>query len=177
MWGTKAHYAIDETVCAEVDKGYLPFVKALPPRILQLAKFCIVGGTGVLVDMTVLYLLADPKTLALNITLSKVIAGEAAMLNNFGWNEIWTFNGNAKIGNTHRGWVWRLLKFNMICGVGIFLAVALLHFFHAFLGLGLYVSNLIAITLVTCWNFGMNARFNWRERQKSEGRCQEGICL
>jgi len=159
MWGTKAHSAIDETVCAEVDKGDLH--KALPPRVVQFVKFCIVGGTGVLVDMTVLFLLADPKTLALNITLSKFIAAETAMLNNFVWNEVWTFSAKHVVDN-HKGWFQRFLRFNAICGVGILLAVILLHFFYTLLGLNLYLSNLAAIVLVTCWNFGMNARFNWR---------------
>lgn len=161
MWGTKAHSAIDETVCAEVDKGSLLFVKTLPPRVLQFVKFCIVGGTGVLVDMTILFLLADPKTLALNITLSKVFAAEAAMLNNFTWNEIWTFERLGVTNNGRHRRLLRLLRFNVICGIGIGLAILLLHLFHSWLGLNLYLSNLIAIVLVTCWNFGMNVRFNW----------------
>jgi dolichol-phosphate mannosyltransferase len=160
MRGTKAHSAANETVCAEVDKGPLLFVKALPPRVIQFVKFCTVGGTGVLVDMTVLFLLADLETLALNITLSKVLAAELAMLNNFVWNEVWTFSAMQGVDN-HKGWFQRFLRFNAICGVGIFLAVILLHFFYA-LGLNLYLSNLAAIVLVTCWNFGINARFNWR---------------
>ena len=42
MRGTKAHSAIDETVCAEVDKGSLLFVKSLTPRVIQFVKFCLV---------------------------------------------------------------------------------------------------------------------------------------
>jgi hypothetical protein len=38
-------------------------------RFLQFTKFCLVGGSGVLVDMGILYLLADPSRLGLNITL------------------------------------------------------------------------------------------------------------
>lgn len=161
MWGIKVYSEIGETVCAEVDKGYLLFVKCLPPRIIQFAKFCAVGGTGVLVDMAVLFLLVDPKTLAVNITLSKVLAAELAMLNNFAWNEVWTFK-RVDESHKHEGWAFRLLKFNAICGVGIGLAVILLHFFHTRLGLNLYLSNLIAIVLVTCWNFGMSTHFNWQ---------------
>jgi len=165
MRGTEAHSSIHETVCAEVDKGSLLFVKALPPRVVQFVKFCIVGGTGVLVDMAVLFLLGDPKTLALNITLSKVLAAEAAMLNNFMWNEIWTFKRVSE-SYRHGGWAFRLLKFNAICGIGIGLAVILLHSFHVGFGLNLYLSNLVAIVLVTCWNFGMNVGFNWNHNKK-----------
>ena len=44
------------------------------------AQFCVVGGSGVVVDMGVLYLLADPRMLGWNLTLSKVIAAEVAIL-------------------------------------------------------------------------------------------------
>ncbi len=36
-------------------------------------------------------LLASPATLGWDLTLSKVIAAEVALINNFAWNEVWTF--------------------------------------------------------------------------------------
>jgi putative flippase GtrA len=146
----------------------------LPERVLQFVKFCLVGGIGVFVDMAVLYLLADPRTLALNIAFSKVCAAEVALINNFLWNEFWTFRTLTRPSDTlshpmgeGRGEGFprlrRFLFFNAICGLGILFAVLLLHLFHTLLGWNLYVSNLLTITLVTLWNFGMNARFNWSE--------------
>lgn len=44
----------------------------------------------------------------------------------------------------------------------------LLHLFHTWFEWNLYASNLLAIGLVTFWNFGMNARFNWGLGQASE---------
>ena len=61
-------------------------------------KFCLVGSTGTIVDMAVLYLLADPKTLGLNVALSKLVAAEIALLNNFTWNELWTFRDCRRTG-------------------------------------------------------------------------------
>jgi hypothetical protein len=55
----------------------------------------MVGGSGLLVDMGVLYLLADVSRLGLNITMSKICAAEVAMISNFIWNELWTFRQNA----------------------------------------------------------------------------------
>ena len=131
-------------------------------RMGQFIKFCVVGGSGVLVDMTALYLLADPNTLAWNLTAAKVCSAEAALLNNFFWNEMWTFRTAAK--RAQGGLLRRLVGFHAICGVGIGLAVLLLHLFHTWLGFNVYVSNLLAILLVTLWNFSMNAAFNWRVR-------------
>jgi dolichol-phosphate mannosyltransferase len=141
----------------------------LPERLVQFIKFCLVGGSGVFVDMGILYLLADPKCLGLNITVSKVIAAEAAMLNNFVWNELWTFRRSAAspspcLPGSPVRIARRFLTFNAICGIGIGLAVLLLHLFHFGLGWNLYLSNLLAVLLVTLWNFGLNARFNWQIR-------------
>jgi dolichol-phosphate mannosyltransferase len=134
------------------------------PRLIQFIKFCLVGGSGVVVDMTVLFLLADPRYLGLSLSVSKIVAAEAALTNNFLWNELWTFKPAANSAHKHQGWFRRLLAFNAICGIGIGLAVILLHTFHSWLGWNLYLSNLVAIMLVTCWNFGINARFNWHKQ-------------
>jgi dolichol-phosphate mannosyltransferase len=131
-------------------------------RFLQFIKFCIVGGSGTAVDMAMLYLLADPRSLGLNVTLSKFCAAEIALVNNFVWNEVWTFKSEGVTARGLRGVLRRLLLFNGICGAGICLAVLLLNFFHTWLGWNLYLSNLLAVGIVTLWNFGLNARFNWR---------------
>jgi dolichol-phosphate mannosyltransferase len=57
----------------------------------RLVRFGLVGLSGVFVDMTVFYLLSDPTTLALGLTRSKIIAAEVAIINNFLWNDHWTF--------------------------------------------------------------------------------------
>jgi len=128
--------------------------------IVRFLKFCIVGASGVIVDMAVLCLLADPRFLGLNVSLSKVISAETALINNFLWNEPWTFKQDTYAG--HTGWLRRLLKFNTICGIGIVLSVCLLYAFHYLLSFNLYLSNFLAIILVTLWNFFMNSLFNWR---------------
>ncbi len=137
------------------------YLDRLPPRPLQFIRFCLVGVSGTVVDMTILGLLADPKGLGLDVTFSKIGAAEVALINNFVWNELWTFKYAQRASGNWAGVLGRLVIFNAICGVGILLAVLLLHLFHSVLGWNLYLSNLIAIGIVTIWNFGMNARFNW----------------
>lgn len=135
-------------------------------RALQFIRFCFVGGLGTIVDTGVLFLFANPKMLALNITLSKLCAAEMALINNFVWNEVWTFR-QARQPNGLRGCARRLLLFNAICGVGIFIAVLLLHLFHTYLGWNLYLSNLLSVVIVTIWNFAMNTRHNWQMGQST----------
>ncbi|MGB7519733.1 MAG: glycosyltransferase, partial [Spirulinaceae cyanobacterium] len=130
-------------------------------------RFGLVGLTGVLVDMSVLYLLSDPSTFAWGLTRSKIIAGEVAIINNFLWNDAWTF---ADIAMKQKGWgkrLKRLLKFNLICLIGLFLNVLILNLLFNYLGFnnfstGRYIANLIAIGIVTGWNFWLNLKLSWR---------------
>ena len=128
-------------------------------RLRQFVRFCVVGGSGVVVDMAVLHVLAG--WCGWHVSLSKLGAAETALLSNFFWNEIWTFSPAAAARRQPAQIAWRLLRFHAICGAGIGLAVLLLDLFHGTLGLNLYAANLLAIGLVTLWNFGLNARFNW----------------
>jgi len=122
--------------------------------------------------MAVLALLADPRFLGWNIALSKILAAEVAMLNNFVWNQLWTFRPSNHPGaNTRapasppRGILRHLVMFNAICAVGIALAVVLLHLFHSWFGWNLYLSNMLAIVITTFWNFSLNARYTWGQGQ------------
>jgi hypothetical protein len=66
------------------------------PQVSRFAKFCLVGGSGVVVDMGVLFLLADPRCLGIGVIASKIIAAETALANNFLWNELWTFRPSGR---------------------------------------------------------------------------------
>lgn len=136
-------------------------------RIGRFLRFGIVGFSGVFVDMAVLYLLSDPTTLGWGLTRSKIIAAEVAIVNNFLWNDAWTF---ADMSIRQRGWkkrFKRFLKFNLVCLGGVGLNVLLLNVMFNFLGFnsfpyGRYVANLIAIAIVTVWNFWLNLKLSWR---------------
>ena len=125
-------------------------------------RFGCVGLSGVFVDMAVFYLLSDPTTLAWGLTRSKIIAAEAAIINNFLWNDRWTFGD---IASRQKGWsrrFKRLVKFNLICLAGLILNVLLLNLLFNLFGINRYVANLIAIAIVTLWNFWMNLKLSWR---------------
>jgi dolichol-phosphate mannosyltransferase len=137
------------------------FPLQLPEFGKRFVQFCVVGGSGVIVDMAVLWLLADPHRQLVNVSLAKALAAETALINNFLWNNWWTFRDRKLAGERAAVWWKRLLKFNVICGLGIGFSVLLINLFYRRFGWNLYVSNFLAIFLVTLWNFGMNARFNW----------------
>jgi dolichol-phosphate mannosyltransferase len=126
--------------------------------VVRYARFCVVGGSGMVVDMGLIYLLASPAMLGWDLSLSKAIAAEAAILNNFVGNEFWTFRD---LGEGRRNRLRRLLKFNLICLAGIGWSVVLLNVQVYWLGFNLYLANFIAIVLVSLWNFLINLRFGW----------------
>ena len=128
-------------------------------------RFALVGLSGVFVDMAVLYLLHT--AVGLPLTRSKILAAEVAIVNNFIWNDLWTF---ATISQCQKGWgakFKRFLKFNMICLAGLVLNVLVLNLIYnvMFGQRWAYMANLLAIGLVTAWNFWLNLKLSWRVTQ------------
>jgi dolichol-phosphate mannosyltransferase len=130
-------------------------------------RFCVVGASGVVVDMSLLFLLSDPKMLGWGLTRSKILAAEAALVNNFIWNDAWTFGHIARQQNTFGQRVKRFLKFNAICSLGIFFNVVIINIEFNFFHMNRYLANLIAIGLVTLWNYQTNKEFSWRVTAKA----------
>ncbi len=128
-------------------------------------RFGLVGLSGVFVDMALLYLLSDSSTLALPLTRSKIIAAEFAIINNFLWNDRWTFGDIANEQKHCYQRCKRFLKFNIICLGGLILNVLILNLIFNFVFANRYIANLIAIAIVTIWNFWINLKLNWRVTQ------------
>ena len=126
------------------------------------SQFCVVGLSGLAVDMTIIWLLASPSRLGWNLTLSKVIAAEVAIFNNFLWNDLWTFRG---LGAERSRWLPRLIrfgKFNLICVAGVACSVLLLNVQVYQMHMNVYLANFISIVVVSVWNFLMNLKFGWK---------------
>lgn len=133
-------------------------------------RFAIVGLSGVIVDMGLLFLLSDPTTLGWGLTRSKLIAAEMAIVNNFFWNDRWTFGD---VSSHQRGLKPRLRrfgKFQLICLAGVILNTTLLNLQFNLLHMNRYVANAIAIAVVTGWNFWLNLKLSWRIASPSDRR-------
>jgi dolichol-phosphate mannosyltransferase len=124
-------------------------------------RFCVVGASGVIVDMGLLYVLSDPRMLGLGLTRSKLIAAETAIVSNFVLNDVWTFGDVSRLQS---GIWWRLrrfLGFNAICSAGLALNVLLLNLLFNVAHLNRYLANALAILAVTGLNYSLNRRLNW----------------
>ncbi len=127
----------------------LPFVSTLRRYL----RFCVVGGSGMVLDTAVLAWLG--MGLGWELTPAKLLAAELALLNNFAWNERWTFRECCRSGSR---WS-RLAKFHLTCLTGMAIALGCLHVLA--LTLPLWLANPLAILVASLWNFRLNSAFNW----------------
>ena len=127
---------------------------------IRYTKFCLVGGSGVVVDVVLLYFLSGLHPSMLRLNLSKLLAAEAAILNNFLWNDLWTFSGKSTGGN--RGCMNRFLRFNLISASGVLISTLLLDWQVFGLKMNVYLANFLSIMVVSVWNFGLSSRFGWK---------------
>ena len=88
-----------------------------------------------------------------------------AILNNFWWNDLWTFRDLAAQQRGLKARLRRLGKFQMICLAGVLLNTILLNLQFNLLGMNRYLANAVAIAAVTGWNFWLNLKVSWRRSE------------
>jgi dolichol-phosphate mannosyltransferase len=133
----------------------LPLIGALfRPRFI---KFGIVGASGVVVNLAVLYvgqeyLFTEVAQQTLRLNLSLALAIFVATISNFFWNRRWTWLDRKQ----HRS-VPVLIQFgqySFACWVGIAVQFGLTNLFALFLHYML--ANLIAVVIASLFNFVAN---------------------
>jgi len=118
----------------------------------------MVGGSGVLVNMGLLFLLT--RYLSVRLEIASAIAIEVSILSNFFLNNLWTF----KKRDTQVPFWSRLLRYHLVTGLaGIVNYLVLLLLVKSF-GLHDMISNLIGIGIGTLINYSLNSLWTWRER-------------
>jgi dolichol-phosphate mannosyltransferase len=127
--------------------------------IARFFRFGLVGFSGVFVDLGIFYVLRSQDV---GLTSSAAISGELAIINNFLWNDFWTFGDIASRQPGKRQRLKRLMKFNIVCLLGLVLNVSIVNFFFNILGINEYIAKLLAIAAVTVWNFWLNLKLSWR---------------
>jgi dolichol-phosphate mannosyltransferase len=142
---------------------YLQHLIALRLALWPIARFLrfgIVGFSGVFVDLGIFYLLRT--FFGLGLTRSTILSSEIAIVNNFLWNDTWTFRDLSSSQQGHRQQLRRFLKFNLVCLSGVILNVIIVNLLFNLGHVNEYVAKLIAISIVTFWNFWFNLKLSWR---------------
>jgi putative flippase GtrA len=118
-------------------------------------KFAGVGATGVAVNFVTLALLHE--LLGLPLLLAVPIAVEVSIVNNFVWNNAWTFVGRHPSGGS-------FLKFNASCLTGLVICTATVHLLVASAGVHYAFANLAGIVLGAASNFVLSSAWAWPKR-------------
>jgi len=123
-------------------------------------KFGIVGLTGIVVNTAALWYLKE--FVSLDLMLASFFAIELSILNNFLWNDRWTFHARAdpKLSK----WYERLVAFNIVSAGGVVINMGFLYLFTTVFGIYYLIANLIGILLAFVWNFMVNRRFTWMRK-------------
>ena len=138
---------------------------AQKPGVQQFIKFCIIGASSTLIDISISYALI--YAVGLNATLAKVISFVFSVSNGFFWNSRWTFRGQGS-GRRHEMYT----KFVAVNLVGLALNILLFKsvlflFTGRFIGqprperFQFALATLTAIVCVSTWNFLANKRWTF----------------
>ena len=122
----------------------------------QVVKFCVVGGTGYLVNLAVYTLLLD--VVGLHYISAAVGSFLVAVTNNYTWNRVWTFRAQ-RGGVAYQG-----MRFLVVSTIALLANLAVLHLLVT-LGLGEVIAQAIAIVLVTPVNFVGNKLWSFGPRR------------
>jgi putative flippase GtrA len=164
---------------------------------LRFIKFCTVGASGVLVNLSLLAVLADG--FGIHVNLASALAIEASINSNFIINELWTFRDRRRKTGGVFG---RLVKFHLVSAVGAIVqwsAFILCNMIWVGLlrdaacntpdmgdggilwryvigpvrhppevGALKYVSQLLGIGIATFWNYFVNFYWTWARPREVE---------
>lgn len=116
---------------------------------LRFVKFGIVGGTGILVNMGILYLFHDIWELPLAV--SSIFAVGISIFTNFSLNDLWTWK-NTKQNRKH-SFIHRLWRYYVSASIGGGINYTVLLYLTHSAEMYYLLANLIGILLGTITNF------------------------
>ena len=122
--------------------------------LLKFLKFCVVGLSGMVIDFSTTWLLKEKAK------VNKYIANSTGFIlaatSNYIWNRIWTFQSeNSQIAVEY-------LSFILISVAGLGINNFVIYLLNDRLKINFYLSKLLAIGVVTIWNFLMNFIITFR---------------
>ena len=144
----------------EIDKLKSQYLSLILTSFTRFSRFAIVGFSGVFIDLGAFYILHE--FLNLELTPSSMLSTEIAIVNNFIWNDLWTFGDVLQHQTTNTEYFQRFLKFNLICFLGLIINSLIVNFMFFKFDINEYIAKFVAIGCVTLWNFALNMMFNWK---------------
>ncbi len=123
-------------------------------QLVRLAKFGMVGCTGIVIDFSVTWLCKEK--LKWNKYVANSTGFSFAVVNNYLLNRYYTFQNNDP------GISLQFLKFLLISMIGLALSTGLLYLIQKNTRVNFYISKAIVIGLVFIWNYTINSLFTFQ---------------
>jgi dolichol-phosphate mannosyltransferase len=123
----------------------------------RMLKFCAVGLSGIIINETMLWALTE--IWGLYYLISSIASTELAILNNFVWNELWTFRDT--YDDTKSGVSERLLKFHLSRYGGALLGLLFLFLFTEIFSVHYLISNILSILIILFYNYFTSKEWVW----------------
>jgi dolichol-phosphate mannosyltransferase len=126
-------------------------------RLEEFIKFAIVGGSGVLVNMGLFFILT--RWIHIRIEWASPVAIEISILSNFLLNNIWTFRKR----DTEIRFMYRMIRYHLVTGLAGLVNYLTLLALVRLAGLHDMLANLIGIVIGMFINYFLNSRWTWKE--------------
>ena len=133
-------------------------------------RFCVVGGSGVAVNLAVLWLtlaLLPPARGAWQTRMAQATGILVSIVTNFLLNDRWTW-GDRKSGGA-RCWLQRLGMFYLVSAAAALLQWSCSVALHEWLGLWIFLAQALGVVLAMGINFTMNHQWTFRHRRDRDG--------
>ena len=121
--------------------------------LIQFIKFCVVGASGMAVDFGITFL--GKEKLRLNKYVANSLGFISAASTNYVLNRLLTFHSrDPQVAQQY-------MQFIGISAIGLLINNLIIYLLNDRARVGFYLSKLIAIGVVTLWNFFMNYFFTF----------------
>jgi len=124
---------------------------------VKIVRFGLVGFSGIFVNMGLLYALTEIA--GLYYLVSAAIAIELSIVNNFIWNDVWTFKSAGDLRFERK--VQRFASFQAVSVGGLAINMVVLYLLADIAGVYYLVANLAGILIAFAWNYGVNRHYTW----------------
>jgi dolichol-phosphate mannosyltransferase len=137
----------------------LAYTKEKILRLIEIdfIRFCIVGGSGFVINLALLFLLHG--VLHINVFVSQVLAAELALLSNFMLHHYWTYKRHHVVKSV-RTLLW---QFHASSWPAVFGSAALVSLGEKILGFDDLLALMFSSVVVLAWNFGWSKYVIWRD--------------
>jgi len=135
----------------------------LKEAAITLPRYIAVGISGVIIGMVTIWCFTE--LIGLFYLVSGCLSALLSILNDFTFNEIWTFSHRRK-GKLLTIWLAkRLAKFIVSKAAGFLVAISVLAFFTQVVGLHYLISNFLAVGASFIWNYTASTFWVWSRRE------------